>query len=187
MGRLQRFSRCPANGGYRAQKRRPLDHNPLDLIEADLVAAAVIELRRSRRGMVRHRGGLFERAAILEIGGDPGRPEAMVAELGSDAGCRGAPADHRIGIRLRQHGVRQLVGAASDRAEQRPLGIVANTRARRMGRDEEEGVELREMLDDPDLDFGDFIAAAIVAAVSRGARGHFPAVFSLSESRVVDA
>jgi hypothetical protein len=29
--------------------------------------------------------------------------EAVVAELGGDAGCRGAPADHRISVCLRQH------------------------------------------------------------------------------------
>jgi hypothetical protein len=38
------------------------DHNPLDLIEAELVAPAIVELRRTRRGMVRHRRRLFERA-----------------------------------------------------------------------------------------------------------------------------
>jgi hypothetical protein len=70
----------------------PLDHNPLDLIEADLIAPSIVELRRAHRGMVRHRGGFFQCAAILEIGGDPGRPEAVVAELGGDAGRRGAPA-----------------------------------------------------------------------------------------------
>jgi hypothetical protein len=37
-----------------------LNHNPLDLIEAELVAPAVVELRRARRGVVRHRRGLFK-------------------------------------------------------------------------------------------------------------------------------
>jgi len=36
--------------------------------------------------VVRHRGGLFKRAAILQIGRDPGCPEAVVAELGCDPG-----------------------------------------------------------------------------------------------------
>ena len=35
---------------------------------------AVVELRRARRRMVRHRRGLFERAAVLEISGDPKGP-----------------------------------------------------------------------------------------------------------------
>ena len=57
----------PCEGLESAQKRQPLDHNPLDLIEAELVASAIVKLRRARRRVVRHRGGLFERAAILEI------------------------------------------------------------------------------------------------------------------------
>src|SRR5271169_3677290 len=40
-----------------------LNHDPLDLIEAELVAPPVVELRRSRRGVVRHRRGLFKRPA----------------------------------------------------------------------------------------------------------------------------
>ena len=77
-----------------------LDHNPLDFIEAHLVAPAIVELGRARRGVVRHRRGLFERAAVLQIGGDTRRSEAVVAQLGGDTGCRSAPADHRIGVRL---------------------------------------------------------------------------------------
>jgi hypothetical protein len=59
-----------------------LDHNPLDLIEADLIAPAIVELRRTRRGMVRHRRSVFQGAAVLRIRGDARRPEAVVPELG---------------------------------------------------------------------------------------------------------
>jgi hypothetical protein len=48
------------------------DNDPLDLIEAHLVAPAIAKLRRPRRGVVRHGRGFFERAAVLEIGGDTG-------------------------------------------------------------------------------------------------------------------
>jgi len=41
------------------------NHNPLDLIEAELVAPAIVELRRALRRMVRHRRCLLERAAVL--------------------------------------------------------------------------------------------------------------------------
>ena len=58
------------------------------LIKAELVAPTIVELRRARRDVVRHRRGLFERAAVLEIGRDAGCPEAVVAELGCDAGRR---------------------------------------------------------------------------------------------------
>jgi hypothetical protein len=67
-------------------------------------AAPASELRRPGVRMVSHHRGLFERAAVLEIGSDPGCLEAVVAELGFDAGCGCAAADHRVGVRLRQDG-----------------------------------------------------------------------------------
>jgi len=109
------------------------DHDPLDLIQADLIPAAIVELRRARRGVVRHRRGLFQRAAVLKIGGDSGRPEAVIAELGFDPRAGRAPADHRIGVRLLQHRAGELAGAAADRAEQRPLGIPAQLGAVEIG------------------------------------------------------
>ena len=45
---------------------------PLNLVEGEFIAAAIVELRRPRGRMVCHSGGLFERAAVLEIGRDPG-------------------------------------------------------------------------------------------------------------------
>jgi hypothetical protein len=83
--------------------------------------------------MVRHRRGLFKLAAVLEIRRDPGCPEALIAELGGDAGPRRATADHRIGVRLRQHRAREFAGAAPDDAEQRPLGIAAQVGAFEIG------------------------------------------------------
>jgi hypothetical protein len=67
------------------------NHDPLDPIEADLIAPAIVELRRARRPMVCDRRGLFQRAAVLLVGGDTGRPEAAVAELGGNASGSGAP------------------------------------------------------------------------------------------------
>jgi hypothetical protein len=57
----------------------------------------------------------------------------VVAELGGDAGGGRAPADHRIGVCLREHRARELAGAAPDRAEQRPFGIVAQAGAVEIG------------------------------------------------------
>ena len=48
------------------------------------------------------------------------------------ATCR-ATCQSRIGVRLRQHGAGQRAGAATDRGEQRPLGIVAQPRAIEIG------------------------------------------------------
>jgi hypothetical protein len=58
-----------------------LDRDPLDLIERDGVAGAVIELGRPRALVRRHGLCILERAAGLEIGGDAGRPEHMAPEL----------------------------------------------------------------------------------------------------------
>jgi len=75
--------------------------------------------------VVCHGSGLFQCAAVLEIGGDPRRPEAVIAKPGRDAGRGRTTTDHGISVRLRQHRTRELTGAAADRAKQRPLGIAA--------------------------------------------------------------
>jgi hypothetical protein len=97
--------------------------DPLHLIEAHFLAPPIVELRRSRAGMVRHLRRLLQRAAVLQIRRDPGCPEAVIAKLGRDAGRRRASADHCIGVGLGQRRARQQPGAAADRAKQRPLGI----------------------------------------------------------------
>src|ERR1700723_536051 len=75
---------------------------PLDLIEAHLIAATVVELRRTGAGVVRHGCGFLQRATVLEICRDAGSPETMVADLGLDAGRLSAPANHRMGVSLGQ-------------------------------------------------------------------------------------
>ena len=42
-----------------------LNQNPLDLVEAHFVAPAVVELGGAGAGMVGHRCGLLQRAAVL--------------------------------------------------------------------------------------------------------------------------
>jgi hypothetical protein len=83
--------------------------------------------------VVRHRRSFLQRAAVLEVRSDPGRPEAVVAELGGDAGCprrAGGSSHNRC---LRQHRAGRRTGAATDRAEQRPLGVIAQARAVEIG------------------------------------------------------
>jgi hypothetical protein len=58
---------------------RDLNRDPLDLIEVQLLLApTIVELRRARRGMVRHCRGFFQPAAVLELRRDPGCPEAVM-------------------------------------------------------------------------------------------------------------
>jgi hypothetical protein len=102
------------------------DRDSLDLIEADLVAPAVIELRRARTGVVGHGCCVFECAAILQVGGDAGGAEGVVANLRRYAGRRGAALDHGIGIGLGQGSARQLPRTAAYRPEERPLRILGD-------------------------------------------------------------
>jgi hypothetical protein len=100
-GEWQLGSRLSVSGRRRegpesAHRRQPSDRDALDFIEADLIAPTIVELRRARRRMVRHGRGLLERAAVFQIGRDSGCPEAVVAELGFDAGCGRTPADHCV-------------------------------------------------------------------------------------------
>src|ERR1700747_3608712 len=71
--------------------------------------------------MVRHRRSLLQRSAVLEVGGDAGLPETVIAELGTNAGSDRATADHRIGVRLRRHRAGELAGDAPDRVGKWPF------------------------------------------------------------------
>ncbi len=62
-----------------------LNNHALNLIKAHLVAPSIVKLRRTGRGVVRHARRFFERPAVLQIGGDAGRAEALIADLGGDA------------------------------------------------------------------------------------------------------
>jgi hypothetical protein len=69
------------------EPRHPLvsNHNQFHLIERDLIARAVIELRRPRRFVRGDRLGILDRAAIFEIRGDPVRPEGVAARGGGES------------------------------------------------------------------------------------------------------
>ena len=81
---------------------------PLHLVERDFLGAAVVKLRRARRGMVRHLRGAFERPAVFEVSRDAGRPERVVADARKDISGFGAPLDHRVGVRLWEGSAGQL-------------------------------------------------------------------------------
>src|SRR5882724_6546924 len=58
------------------------NQNPLDLIEGDGIPGAVIELGGARRFVGGDRLGVLDGAAVLQIRGDAGGPERMVADAG---------------------------------------------------------------------------------------------------------
>ena len=53
----------------------PLNRNPLDLIEADLVGGAVVELGGAGRLVGGDGLGVLDTAAVEQVGGDAGGPE----------------------------------------------------------------------------------------------------------------
>jgi hypothetical protein len=59
------------------------NRNPPHLVEVHLVAPAIVELGGAGRGVVRHGGGVFERAAVFQVRREAGRPEGGVSDLGS--------------------------------------------------------------------------------------------------------
>ena len=44
----------------------------------------------------------FERALVLQVGGDAGRPERMVSDPSLDSGAARPPLDHTVGVLLPQ-------------------------------------------------------------------------------------
>src|ERR1700730_6654842 len=84
--------------------RRRVNHfclDALDLIEADLVAPAVVELRRALRGVVRHRRGLSSVPPFLNISRDRSSGPAVrlsVEHVGTAAPTKPCRAE-RIAVR----------------------------------------------------------------------------------------
>ena len=71
--------------------------------------------------MVSRNRDLVEGVAALEVGGDAGGSEAVVAYLCPDTGRCGAPTDHGAGVGLGKWSAGELVGAAADGLEERTL------------------------------------------------------------------
>jgi hypothetical protein len=70
------------------------NRNSLNLFERNGISGAVVELGRPRRGLGGNPLGLFERAAIFEVGGDAGGAEGVAADGRGEPGGQGALLDH---------------------------------------------------------------------------------------------
>lgn len=86
----------------------------------------VIELGGARLCMVRHQRGVFQDAAIFQVGGDASCTKRVIADGRCDVGRERMAPHHRAGVRLREGSGAQLLGASRDRTEQRPDWIVAH-------------------------------------------------------------
>jgi hypothetical protein len=62
-----------------------LNPDPLHLVQADVVLPPIVELGRARAGVVGHGRGILQRAAVLQVGGDAGGPEGVIADPGAKA------------------------------------------------------------------------------------------------------
>jgi len=62
------------------------DSDLLDLIERELIVGAIVELGGAWTLVCSHGLGVLQRTAVIQVCGDTGRAEGMVANLGWDAG-----------------------------------------------------------------------------------------------------
>jgi hypothetical protein len=74
--------------------------------------------------MVRHRGGLLQRPAVLEISGNARRPKRVVSGLRRNPGSGQPPPDYRMRVLLWQGAGGELPSLAPDGAELWSLGVV---------------------------------------------------------------
>src|SRR5271157_1455474 len=74
-----------------------LDHDPLDFIERNLVAGAVVELSRLRGFVSGDLLGMLDGAAVLQIGSDAGGPEGMATNR---FGLRDREKDRRFNAQI---------------------------------------------------------------------------------------
>ena len=102
--------------------------NPLDLVERELLMGAVVQLRGAGRLVTGDAGGDFLDAAVAQVLGDAGPPEAVIRYLTGQAGIAHPPFDH-LERGLARHGVAQqhiLPASLSGGPEQRSLPVVAD-------------------------------------------------------------
>ena len=67
----------------------------------------------------------FQRAVVLQVGGDAGRPEGMVPDPGLDAGVARPPLDHAVGVLLPQGLADERAGLAGRRRNKGASGSPA--------------------------------------------------------------
>ncbi|MGH7102445.1 MAG: hypothetical protein ACREFJ_08610 [Acetobacteraceae bacterium] len=97
-------------------------------VERNLLASSVIQLRGARRDVVGNRLSVLEQAVVLQVGGDPCRPERVIADSGGDAGVCRTALNHTAGILL-PHRL-PSTGLPPGGAAQRPAYPVGESRPR---------------------------------------------------------
>ena len=85
-----------------SSKRNRLNGDPFHFVQRNLLLPPVVELGGPWGLVVGDVLGRLERAAVLQVGGDAGGAEGMVADPGLDAGGLRPPLDHAVGVLLPQ-------------------------------------------------------------------------------------
>src|SRR5450759_4839554 len=75
-------------------QRQRSDKNPLDLIQANGIIGAIVELRRARRLVVRDLLRILNCTTVLEVGSDASGPEGMTAGRLGQPRLPNPPFDH---------------------------------------------------------------------------------------------
>ncbi len=68
--------------------------DPLDLAEADVIVAPIVEAGGFGIGVAGHALGNLDPATVGQVIGDPGRAEGMASDGGLDLCVAGSSADH---------------------------------------------------------------------------------------------
>ena len=141
-----------------------LDHDSLHFIERNLVAGAVVELRRPRRFVGGNSLGVLDGAAVLEVGGDARGPERVAARRRGKGGGRGATLDHPEDVNAASSAVSVKARRLSSAPEQRPGLLVADAGS------VEIGIKIR---------FGVVMGGHLVALAALLVQPHPPALAAL--------
>jgi hypothetical protein len=99
-------------------------YDPFDLIERDLVVAAVVELGGAGALVRRHLLGVFEQPAIQEIDRYPGRAERVAPRLGGDPRRERPPHDHPPRVLPRHPRLPELFAPAPAERTEQGRGLV---------------------------------------------------------------
>jgi len=100
-----------------------LDSNLLDLVERYLVVRAVVELGGAGTLVRGHHLGVFKGPAVIEVCGDAGGAEGVIADRRGNAGVRCAALKHAPCVGLAHRAIGKNSGAPEGGAEKRPLAV----------------------------------------------------------------
>lgn len=98
------------------------EHDPLDLVQRNLVVPTIVEFRCFRAAVGRNLLGAFERSAAEKVGRDPCGPPRVAADPVGETGVSSPPLYHRQNLPASDAAIREIA-AAIDRPEEGCLSL----------------------------------------------------------------